>query len=278
MRLLKILMFFISLQEERHYFLGYSVIKLTFLGTGSAFTLGEGNFQSNMLLESSRGRKMLVDCGMDARFSLHELGYSHKDIDDVYISHLHADHAGGLEWLAFSSYFNQHQKKISLYIHESLVTPLWNNVLSGGLSSLEGKIATLDSYFDVHAVPMNISFFWEGIEFQLIQTIHVMSGFTIIPCFGLYFSTGEHEVYVTTDTRFAPHQIMKFYKSASIIFQDCETAKIESGVHATFDQLVSLPEEIRKKMWLYHYNPGPLPDAKKKGFLGFVKKGQSFEF
>jgi hypothetical protein len=31
-------------------------------------------------------------------------------------------------------------------------------------------------------------------------------------------------------------------------------------------------------MWLYHYNPGHLPDARADGFRGFVKKGQVFDF
>jgi hypothetical protein len=31
-------------------------------------------------------------------------------------------------------------------------------------------------------------------------------------------------------------------------------------------------------MWLYHYNTGDLPDAKNDGFLGYVQKGQIFEF
>ena len=55
-----------------------------------------------MILESEDGSKLLIDCGTDARHSLHELGLSYKDIEHVYISHLHADHAGGLEWLGFS--------------------------------------------------------------------------------------------------------------------------------------------------------------------------------
>jgi hypothetical protein len=31
-------------------------------------------------------------------------------------------------------------------------------------------------------------------------------------------------------------------------------------------------------MWLYHYQDGPLPDAKADGFAGFVNQGQTFEF
>ena len=78
--------------------------------------------------------------------------------------------------------------------------------------------------------------------------------------------------------QYAPHEIMDFYKWADIIFQDCETAKVLSGVHAHYTELVTLDKEIKRKMWLYHYNPGPLPNARKQGFRGFVQKGQCFDF
>ena len=72
---------------------------------------------------------MLIDCGSDIKHSLFEQGLSHTDIDAVYISHLHADHVGGLEWLGFSKLFND-KKKPKLYISPKLQTELWNNVLS----------------------------------------------------------------------------------------------------------------------------------------------------
>jgi len=71
---------------------------------------------------------------------------------------------------------------------------------------------------------------------------------------------------------------MPYYQKADIIFHDCETLKKPSGVHAHFNELVNLDKSIKAKMWLYHYNPIALPDAKKNGFRGFVKKGQIFQF
>ncbi len=50
------------------------VTRLRFLGSGNAFTVGDGNWQSNMLIESDAGRRLLVDCGSDARLSLAEQG------------------------------------------------------------------------------------------------------------------------------------------------------------------------------------------------------------
>ncbi len=252
-------------------------MKLIFLGAGSAFTV-DNNYHSNMVLENDKKKFLLIDCGSDARHSLHEIGLSYHDIDSVYISHLHADHVGGLEWLAFTTKFDKDAKKPNLFISESLVQDLWNKTLSGGLSSLQNEVATLSSYFHVHAIKNHGSFNWEKTKIKLIQTLHVISGFAISPSYGLMFIANGLTVFITTDTQFAPHQINDFYEIADIIFQDCETAEHKSHVHAHYDELIHLPIHIKNKMWLYHYNPCKLPNAKQDGFRGFVKKGQCFDF
>jgi ribonuclease BN (tRNA processing enzyme) len=253
-------------------------MKLTFLGSGSAFIVGKDNYQSNLLIENEKGQRLLIDCGSDARQSLYEIGFTHTDIDAIYISHLHSDHTGGLEWLAFSCKFDQNAKKPKLYISSHLVHELWEQVLKGGLASLEGKIPELSTFFDVHPIDNNSSFIWSGIEFKLLQTIHVMSGYCLEPSYGLLFNIEGTEVFFTGDSQLTPYQILNFYKMSDLIFQDCEISQNPSHVHAHFNELKALPSEIKSKMWLYHYGSEPLPDSKKEGFRGFVKKGQCFSF
>lgn len=255
-----------------------SGLELIFLGTGSAFTIGVDNYQSNMILKSESNKYLLLDCGTDARFSLNEQGLSHRDIDAVYVSHLHADHVGGLEWLAFTTYFDDKCKKPIMYLPKAIGNTLWNTVLAGGLKSLEGKNAKLKNYFSVDLIKKNLAFKWEDQKFYLIKTIHVKSDNTILPSYGLYFKTKKKKVLMTIDTQFTPDVLSKYFESADVIFHDCETSRIRSGVHAHYNELKKLPKHIKKKMWLYHYNPGKLPNAVKDGFLGFVKKGQSFQF
>lgn len=253
-------------------------MKLIFLGSGSAFTIGDGNFQSNMVLKSDRNKLLLLDCGTDVRFSLYEQGLDHQYIDSVYISHLHSDHVGGLEWLAFATFFDKKCNKPNLYIPESIGSSLWDSVLAGGLKSLQGKTANMKTYFNVRQVKNNSYFLWEGTKFHIIQTLHVMSENSILPSYGLFFKTKKKKVFITIDTQFTPHILSDYFEEADVIFHDCETSKISSGVHAHYKELKTLPKEIKSKMWLYHYNPGKLPDAVKAGFKGFIKKGQTFEF
>lgn len=249
-------------------------MKITFIGTGSAFTVDD-NYQSNILIESSSKKMLLIDCGADARHALHERGLSGANIDAVYVSHLHSDHIGGLEWLAFTTLL-MHHHKLRLFIYKGLVEPLWENALKAGLSSLDGQAATLETYFDVF--PIEHQFRWEEIDFKLVEVLHIIDNNVVKPCFGLFIQTGNNNIFITTDTRFTPMQLKQYYESADIIFHDCETSEKKSGPHAHFLDLKTLPEEIKQKMCLYSYNDGPLPDALENGFRGFVKKGQTFSF
>lgn len=251
-------------------------MRLIFLGASSALAADPGNFQSNMLLQSDQGPLLLIDCGSDARRSLHALNFGHHDITDVYISHLHADHAGGLEWLAFSRKFDAHHlPKPHLYLHESLVKPLWEHTLSGGLASLDDEPASLSAYFQVH--PLKEKFQWEGIDFQLIKNRHVFSRYADMPSFGLFFHARKKRILITNDGQFQPNFLNDYYETADLIFQDCETSEVISGVHAHYQQLKTLDPKIKAKMWLYHYNPSTLPNAKADGFAGFAQPAQHFD-
>lgn len=252
-------------------------MKLIFLGSGSAFTVGQ-NYHSNMLLENDHGQYLLIDCGTDIRFSLHEQDLSYPIIHDVYISHLHADHAGGLEWLAFKSKFDPKCNKPNLFISKHLISELWENVLKGGLSSIQSEQANLSTFFNLKPIEDNGAFVWEDQKFQIVQTIHAISNFLITPSYGLLFTANNLKVFITTDTQFCLTRYIDIYQAADIIFHDCEITKSKSGVHSHYSELLTLDSDIRKKIWLYHYDNSSVPNAKKDGFRGFVKKGQCFDF
>lgn len=253
-------------------------MKLIFLGTGSAFTV-DHNFHSNMILQNDAGQRLLIDCGSDARHSLYRLGLSHKDIQHVYISHLHADHAGGLEWLGFTHKFDPSCHLPKLYISETLEDALWQHTLSGGMRSIKEYPSKLSTYFDVQVISNKVKkFHWSDIEFELVQTVHIYDFHHLVPCYGLFFRANNKMIYITADTTFIPQTLEKYYQQADIIFHDCETSHSRSSVHAHFDDLKTLSRDIKQKMWLYHYNPGELPNALAEGFKGYAQPGQEFDF
>ncbi len=253
-------------------------MKLMFLGSGSAFTVGADNFQSNLLLINDQNRKLLIDCGSDIRHSIHYAGFSHLDLTDIYISHIHADHTGGLEYVGFSTKFDFRCSRPKLYLSENLVKELWDNSLAGSMRSIQGEVAELETYFEIQKITKNDYFIWENIKFQMAPTVHITDKYDHIYSYGLFFQLNGIKVFFTTDTQFCPELIGHWYDHADLIFHDCETTKNKTGVHAHYEDLLQLPIEIKNKIWLYHYQPGKLPDAQLEGFCGFVKRGQIFDF
>lgn len=249
------------------------IMRLTFLGVSSALAVGDEQFNTNMLITNDSGKNLLIDCGYDIKRSLYKQGYSHTDVDAVYVSHLHADHVGGLEWLGFAKYFID-KNPPDLYVSREIKTALWNNVLSAGLSTLEDKEASLDTFFKVHA--LNGSFTWHGYQFKLVRVPHSINNGQHTPSFGLFITLAKQKIFITTDTRFCPDILMPYYLDADLILHDCETSQYSSGQHARYDDLKSLPTKIKAKMWLSDYDNCSNKQALQDGFAGFARLGQSF--
>ncbi len=251
-------------------------MKIIPIGVGSAFTMK--NFQSNLIIENN-GKNLLIDAGTDIRFSLKAQNKSYKDIDSIYVTHLHADHIGGIEYLAFCSFFDPSKSKIKLYGHRDVLSRAWDSVWSGGLASVQGRVIGLHDYFDVHYIEDNGYFVWEDIQFDIVQTVHIMNGYAIVPSFGLMINelSSPKRIYFTSDTQFNPNQIKDFYKQADIIIQDCETAPYMSGVHTHFNELKTLDDATRAKMMLIHYQDNVDAEFEVKvieaGFKGICKQG-----
>jgi ribonuclease BN (tRNA processing enzyme) len=259
-------------------------MKIQFVGTGSAGALE--NWNTSAVITFDSGKKLLIDCGDDTRHALYQHGYRYNDITDVYLSHLHGDHSHGLEWLGFCTKFDPRCSKPNLYVSRKLVDDLWGGTMRGGMSSLQNEVCNLGTYYNVVSIEKNGGFVLENTFFNLIQVVHIMDGFDIVPSFGLMIHTrGGKRVFLTVDTQFCPHQIKDFYKAADVIFHDCECTPFLSGVHANFSDLITLDDATKKKLHLIHYQDCVVTEwdkwqakAADNGIVnGFVKKGQIFE-
>lgn len=265
-------------------------MQITVVGCGNAFSAD--NFNQSFLVEED-GRKMLIDCGYQVPQALAFEGIDFKEIDDIYISHLHSDHVGGLEYFAFQRYDWINKPRTApdtaanIIANKHLMKDLWEKSLRGGLESMEGFVSDINTFFHTQEIEPNQPFMWQGWQVDLVQQIHIMSGSVIMPSFGMIFTKEGHEtVYFVTDSQHcSPRQIEDFYKQADIIFQDSEFVGIDaskpegedghsrykfgSGVHANYAQLAGYPsansiklsDDIKAKMWLSHYQ-----DFVPKGF------------
>ncbi len=260
------------------------MIKLTFLGVGSAFT--RKNSTSSILVECGK-IKMIVDCGVPVLKSIAEYGLTLDQITHIFITHLHADHIGGLEQVALQSRFT-HQHRLKLISTDTLLDRLWECSLKGGLEFVEltpndKTPQTLSDYFDCMTIETETWFHVEDDEpLQLYArpNNHVLN----LETYGLEISEDpterEKTILFTSDTRLDKTLLANGVKTCKYVLHDCQLFNSgednKFGVHASYQELQKLPPEIRQHLWLYHFGDTPLPDAQADGFAGFIEHMQVF--
>jgi ribonuclease BN (tRNA processing enzyme) len=254
---------------------------LQFVGTGGAFApISRGH--SSMVIESE-GRRILFDCGGSVQFKLKEVcDLTPADIDAVWISHLHADHIGSLEWFAFHRYFQPKLNcdgkviKPKLVMNGKMMEELWETSLKGGMERMNGKIATLTDYFDCYTFDSNPVLRIGGLFLLPVKTLHMDSGYKRMDSYGVFIESTNGNTYITSDTKLVQNSEYEYYRRAHTIFHDCETISTKSGVHPHYENLNMLVRGIKNKMWLYHY-ANKIDSVEKDGFAGFVETGQKFD-
>jgi len=280
-------------------------MKITFLGSGSAFVPMSENFQSNIIFEKTKtetqysssenntvalGEKkithrLLMDAGTHIQESLLSQNLDAIDIDAIFISHLHGDHCHGLEYIGFKTFFIPEfgTNKPKLMANNKILDKLWNETLKGTMGSMNGSRCTLDTYFNNVRIKPRDGFQFAGTEFSLIQVPHVIDDYEEVPAYGLKFKEDNVKVFITGDCQFDFWRMIGQYEDADIIFHDCEMLEYPNSVHAQFNQLKEIPLQYKEKMWLYHYMlyGKTFEELEKEvleaGFAGLVKRGQSFE-
>ncbi len=88
-------------------------MRLTVLGSGDAFSSG-GRLSSCYLVESGQ-TGFLLECGPSVLTAFKKAGLSTNSISQIFISHLHGDHMGGLPFLLLDAIFpSQRQAPLTL--------------------------------------------------------------------------------------------------------------------------------------------------------------------
>ncbi len=284
------------------------MLTLTFLGVGSAFA--KRNLQSSALIEAwasgpdKQDRPddaLLIDFGATGPLALHRLkdmpefsylgsggNICYSALRGVIITHLHADHIGGLEeWASIIRFARcAETRRPELFGSAELIRSLWEHSLRGGLGSLNGRQASLEDYFAPKPLDVNDKerplTMMERFELGLFPTDHIRVERQFDwPSFGVSMrdaSTGSLAIY-SGDTRFDRAGFGGRMDRACIIFHDVQLEDSLEPIHASLKDLRTLPEAVRKRTYLYHYSDewdDPSFNFVSREFAGFAQPNQRY--
>lgn len=254
-----------------------------FAGVGSAFA--KKNYQTSLIIAKNR-KTILVDMGSNIPLALSEKGIAVTDFDFYHFTHSHADHIGGVEELLLCSRYI-HKRKPQIIITPTYQDILWEKSLKGGCEYNENGLLRFSDFMVplwpewIQAAPREIYRIHVGdIHMEIFRTIHIPAEVTRWE--QAFWSTGlcvDGRVLFTADTRFDP-AIFKDIDMSKVetVFHDCQLGG-PGLVHATYDEVKTLPADLKKKMWLTHYGDSfkdfkPAAD----GFLGFAEPWKIYQW
>ena len=227
-------------------------LALYFVGTGSAFakTLNQNN-----LLITKGSDHVLIDCGTKCSQALYTVGMSIAQIKNYLITHSHADHIGGLEEAQLFGRYVVGQKP-TMVITKTYEKVLWEQSLRGGSELSEAtplKFADLWTTirpkkltrYPRETFEANIG----GINIKMPRTMHFPDSATSWrECAWSCAVIIDDRILYTSDTRFDPEFLESFDArfNFEVIFHD--TQMFTGGIHASLDELCTLPERLRRKM------------------------------
>ncbi|MFP4301644.1 MAG: MBL fold metallo-hydrolase [Spirochaetaceae bacterium] len=263
-------------------------LAICFVGVGSAFS--KKNYQSNVLVIKGETH-LLVDCGTHAGRALDDLGLSIIDIDNVLITHSHADHIGGLEELMLTNRYVKGRRP-TILINEKYEKVLWSQSLRGGCEMNErhnGKGLSFDDYWvkirpkKEHKLGRETERYQLGdLTIRTFRTRHYPEQAKSWK--DAMYSTGlviDDRILISGDTQYDPALLEEYGAQFPIeeIFHDVQF--FTGGIHASLEEITKLPREIREKMRLYHYNDSyeeRRKEVAEAGFRGFAEPGKLYRF
>ncbi len=240
---------------------------IEFVGTGNAWSKPPQNFNTNALIRSEKGT-WLLDCGLLCPLGLHSMGVSPSRIDGVFITHLHGDHALGLEELFYQNYF-AFGRRVSLWLPEafsgagarSAGSELWENCLRGSMETagIDGHLLQLSDYASVHCMSVGQVYEILGVRCEIFPVLHVPCR----PSFGIIMD--ERTAY-TSDCQFSRERIEGLLRrGVETIFHEVTfSSPYAHSVHTFFDELSGLPDEFARHIILMHYEDTATEEAFKK--------------
>jgi ribonuclease Z len=181
-------------------------MRVTLLGTGTPLPNAE-RFGSAILVEVG-GKRLLFDCGRGVVIRLTQAGVSPKDIDGLFLTHLHSDHVVGIPDLWLSGWFLGRDRPLQMW-GPSGTTSMAKHLVQAFAFDIRIRQAAPD-HLPTKGVEIDAQEVAQGKAYDegsvRVSAFLVDHG-TVKPAFGYRIDSAGHSVVISGDTKFCQNLI-----------------------------------------------------------------------
>jgi ribonuclease Z len=245
--------------------------KLVFLGTASAVAF-EGHENSYLVLKGEQS-SILVDCAANPILRLHKAGIHFNDVNDLVITHFHADHVSGLPNLLMAMWILGRKNEFRIYGSQHTI------------SRVDKMMALFDWDEWQNLYPISLHMLPEEELVPVLETpdfkIQSSPGDHLIPTLGLRIETKKDNfvaVY-SSDTNPDPRMV-RLARNADILIHEA-TGSVEGHTSPGQAGEIAAQAEVGA-LYLIHYslygekNAESIVAEAKKTFPGDVFLAEDF--
>ena len=271
---LLVLLLSLCLIENVSAVAGSDEMRVTLLGTGTPIPNTE-RFGSAILVEVA-DKKLLFDCGRGVVIRLTQVGVSPKEIDGLFLTHLHSDHVVGIPDLWLTGWFLGRNKPLPIRGPQ-------------GTSNMAKHLVQAFA-FDIHtreSAPDPLS--GKGVEIDAKEieqgetynegsarvSAFLVDHGTVKPAFGYRIDSAGHSVVISGDTKFC-QSVVDFAKGADCLIHAAWSAGSQNTTPPSKRSIASAEDAgrvfaiVKPKLGVvYHYkDEDGLEDAVRKEYNG----------
>lgn len=255
-------------------------MRVTLLGTGTPFPNVE-RFGSAFLVEAA-GKKLLFDCGRGIVIRLTQAGVSPKDIDGLFLTHLHSDHVVGIPDLWLSGWFLGRDRPLPM-LGPSGTRSMAQHLVQAFAFDIRVRQAAPDP-LSAKGVEINAKEVGQGEIYDdgltRVSAFLVDHG-TVKPAFGYRVDSAGHSVVISGDTKFCQN-LVDFAKGADCLIHAAWSAGWKNPTPPSKRSIASGEDAgrvfaiVKPKLGIvYHYKDEEgLWDAVRKEYKGPLVLGK----
>jgi ribonuclease Z len=246
-------------------------LKVVILGSGGTPQVDTQRYGPAILVEAA-GERLLFDCGRAAVIRMAEAGIALRDIDKIFLTHLHSDHILSLPDVLLSGWTQRR------------ITPLRVWGPAGTADMMNNMVKTFD--FDIHlrrdvderfsaegikVAPTDIE---EGVIYEhngVKVTAFLVDHGPVQPAFGYRVDAGGHSVALSGDTRFSEN-LIKHVTGVDVLIHEVFTVTVpllvSTGMtreqaenivnhHTTPAETGTVFDRVKPRLAIYAHGGGP---------------------